>query len=160
VVELVTSKLLKLKLTVAVGSDHAGLVLRQALILEIQALGYDVLDFGAQTTESVDYPAFGYQVAQAVSSGLAWRGLLVCGSGIGMSIAANRYPKVRAALCMFGQMAQMARQHNDANVLVLGQRLIGPDVAKDCLKEFMITEFEGGRHARRVDKLGAVGFNG
>lgn len=142
------------KLTVAIGSDHAGLVLRQGLILEIEALGHEVLDFGTRTTESVDYPDFGYQVARAVSSGAAWRGVLICGSGIGMSIAANRYPKVRAALCLFGQMARMSRTHNDANVLVLGERLTGFDVAKDCLTEFLTTAFEGGRHVRRVDKLG------
>jgi ribose 5-phosphate isomerase B len=149
------------KLTVAIGSDHAGMVLRAALIPDIEALGYEVLDFGTRTAESVDYPDFGYQVARAVSSGAAWRGVLVCGSGIGMSMAANRYPKVRAALCLFGQMARMARTHNDANVLVLGERLTGLDVAKDCLKEFITTEFEGGRHTRRVDKLGEPqGFNG
>jgi ribose 5-phosphate isomerase B len=149
------------KLTVAIGSDHAGMVLRAALVSEIEALGYEVLDFGTHTTESVDYPDFGYQVARAVSSGAAWRGVLICGSGIGMSIAANRYPKVRAALCLFGQMARMARAHNDANVLVLGERLTGVDVAKDALKEFMATEFEGGRHARRVDKISEPqGFNG
>jgi ribose 5-phosphate isomerase B len=149
------------KLTVAIGSDHAGMALRAALIPDIEALGYEVLDFGTRTAESVDYPDFGYQVARAVSSGAAWRGVLICGSGIGMSIAANRYPKVRAALCLFGQMARLARAHNDANVLVLGERLTGLDVAKDCLKEFMTTEFEGGRHARRVDKLAEPqGFNG
>ncbi len=142
------------KSLVAIGSDHAGMVLRQGLIPEIEALGYIMMDFGTRTPESVDYPDIGYQVAQAVSSGEAWRGVLICGSGIGMSIAANRYPKVRAALCMFGQMARMSRLHNDANVLVLGERLIGFDVAKDCLTEFFKTEFEGGRHVPRVDKLG------
>jgi ribose 5-phosphate isomerase B len=149
------------KLTVAIGSDHAGINLREALVPDIEAMGYEVLDFGTRTAESVDYPDFGYQVARAVSSGAAWRGVLICGSGIGMSIAANRYPKVRAALCLFGQMARLSRSHNDANVLVLAERLTGLDVAKDCLAEFLNTEFLGGRHARRVDKLGEPqGFNG
>jgi ribose 5-phosphate isomerase B len=149
------------KLTVAIGSDHAGINLREALVPEIEALGFEVLDFGTRTTESVDYPDFGFQVARAVSSGAAWRGVLVCGSGIGITIAANRYPKVRAAHCLFGQMARLARTHNDANVLALGERLTGIEVAKDCLKEFLTTEFEGGRHVRRVDKLGEPqGFSG
>ncbi len=149
------------KLTVAIGSDHAGMILRAALVPEIEALGFEVLDFGTRTTESVDYPDFGYQVARAVSSGAAWRGIAICGSGIGISMAANRYPKVRAALCTFGQMARLARQHNDANVLALGERLTGVEVAKDILKEFLTTEFEGGRHIRRVDKLGEPqGFHG
>jgi ribose 5-phosphate isomerase B len=143
------------KLTVAIGADHAGIHLRQALMPDIEALGYELLDFGTHTAESVDYPDLGYQVAQAVSSGAAWRGVLICGSGIGMSIAANRDPQVRAALCLFGQMARFSRSHNDANILVLGERLTGVDVAKDCLREFLTTDFEGGRHVRRVDKLGA-----
>jgi ribose 5-phosphate isomerase B len=149
------------KWTVAIGSDHAGRVLREALMPEIEALGHEVLDFGTRTIDSVDYPDFGYQVARAISSGAAWRGVLVCGSGIGMSIAANRYPKVRAALCSFGQMARLARQHNDANILCLGERLTGVDVARDILREFLTTEFEGGRHGRRVDKLSEPqGFSG
>ena len=127
---------------------------------DIEALGHEVLDFGTRSDESVDYPDFGYQVARAISSGAAWRGVLICGSGIGMSMAANRYPKVRAALCSYGLMARLARQHNDANVLCLGERLTGIEVARDCLHEFLTTQFEAGRHARRVDKLSEPqGFN-
>ncbi|MEX6723086.1 ribose 5-phosphate isomerase B [Parapedomonas caeni] len=138
---------------VAIGSDHAGVTLKNLLIDDLKAAGFEVLDCGTNGTESVDYPDFGYAVTEAVASGRVWRGVVVCGSGIGISIAANRNPAIRAALCTSGLMARLARQHNDANVLALGERLIGADVARDCLKEFLATAFEGGRHQRRIDKL-------
>jgi ribose 5-phosphate isomerase B len=140
--------------TVAIGSDHAGVQLKGLLKAELAGLGYAVDDLGTHGGDSVDYPDFGTAVAQAVASGKAWRGVVICGSGIGISIAANRVPGARAALCTHGLMARLARQHNDANVLALGERLTGVDVAKDCLKEFLATPFEGGRHQRRVEKLG------
>jgi ribose 5-phosphate isomerase B len=140
--------------TVAVAADHAGLELKAILAQELASLGYDVLDLGTNTTDSVDYPDFANSLASTLREGRAKRGVLVCGSGIGMSIGANRHPGVRAALCHDITTARLSRQHNDANVLVLGARMTGVDVAKDCLKTFLATEFEGGRHQRRVAKLG------
>lgn len=139
--------------TVAVASDHAGLALKSVLAAELRASGHEVLDLGTDGPESVDYPDFGAAMARAIESGLASRGVVVCGTGIGISIAANRFAAVRAALCHDTTTARLARQHNDANVLALGARVIGEETAKDCLQAFLATEFEGGRHARRVDKL-------
>jgi len=138
---------------VAVAADHGGFDLKTILVAELGALGYAVLDLGTDGPAPVDYPDIAARLAQAITAGEASRGLLLCGSGIGISIAANRYPAIRAALCHDGLTARLARQHNDANVLVLGGRLIGPDLAKDCLQIFLSTAFEGGRHERRVAKL-------
>jgi len=138
---------------VAVAADHGGYELKSVLLPELRALGFDVLDLGTDSTASVDYPDFAEKVAQAVETGKARFGLLICGTGIGMSIAANRHRKVRAALCHDVTTARLARQHNDANVMTLGGRMIGTETAKDCLKTFLSTPFEGGRHARRVAKL-------
>lgn len=138
---------------IALASDHAGFALKARLLTALEAAGYPVLDLGAGGLESVDYPDFGYAAAQAIADGRAERAVIVCGSGIGISIAANRHPAARAALCQSGLMARLARQHNDANILALGARLIGEEVALDCLHEFLNTAFEGGRHQRRVDKL-------
>jgi ribose 5-phosphate isomerase B len=140
--------------TIAIAADHAGVSLKDTLKAELGELGFEVLDLGTHGPESVDYPDYADKLADALREGRAKRGVLVCGSGIGVSIAANRHPGVRAALCHDAVTARVARQHNDANVLVLGARTTGLDVAKDCLKVFMGTAFEGGRHARRVDKLG------
>lgn len=116
--------------------------------------GFDVLDLGANdATTSVDYPDFGYAMAAAIREGKANRGVLICGSGIGISISANREPMVRAALIHDALGARMCRQHNDANVLCMGERMIGIETARDCLNVFLKTPFEGGRHQRRVDKL-------
>ncbi len=139
--------------TVAVAADHAGFALKAKLADEIARLGYKTLDFGTNGPDSVDYPDFALAVATSIEERRAAWGVLICGSGIGMSIAANRNSKIRAALCHDGFSARLARQHNNANVLVLGARLIGEDVARDCLQIFLATEFEGGRHARRVAKL-------
>ncbi len=139
--------------TVAVGADHAGLDLKGALVLELRRLGFAVSDLGTHERDSVDYPDFAKRVADEVAAGNARWGVLVCGSGIGMSIAANRNPKIRAALCQDAAAARLARQHNDANVLALGARLIGEETARACLRTFLSTPFEGGRHARRVEKL-------
>jgi ribose 5-phosphate isomerase B len=140
--------------TVAVASDHAGLELKRALLPALAELGATVIDLGTAGPASVDYPDFAAALADAVTSGRAESGVLICGTGIGMSIAANRHRGIRAALCHDGLTARLARQHNDANVLVLGGRVIGIETAKDCLASFMATDFEGGRHARRVAKLG------
>lgn len=139
---------------VAVASDHAGLDLKREVLAELDSHNMTVLDLGTDGPESVDYPDYGYAVGEAVAAGRAEMGVIVCGTGIGISIAANRTSGVRAALCCDTTMARLSRQHNDANVLALGARLIGAEVAKDCLKVFLETDFEGGRHERRVAKLG------
>lgn len=140
--------------TIAIASDHAGYDLKSFLAERVTELGFAVLDLGAADgTESVDYPDFGYAMAAALRDGRVKRGILICGTGIGISIAANRHPDVRAALVHDAFGARMARLHNDANVVVFGGRTTAPDVALDCLRVFLETDFEGGRHARRVDKL-------
>jgi ribose 5-phosphate isomerase B len=138
---------------VAIAADHGGYELKTALLPELKALGLEVLDLGTNSTDSVDYPNFANAVAEALSSGRAQRGMLICGTGIGMSIAANRYRHVRCALAHDVTTAQLARRHNDANVLALGARVLGVEVAKACLRTFFTTAFEGRRHARRVAQL-------
>lgn len=141
------------KPTVAFAADHAGLELKNLLRDELKAQGYAIVDLGTLSSDSVDYPDFGRALGEAIARGDAQYGVAVCGSGIGISIAANRIPGCRAALVHDSLSARLSRQHNDANVLALGARLIGVDTAKDCLKTFLETAFEGGRHARRVAKL-------
>jgi len=138
---------------IAVASDHAGFDLKEILKRDLQEAGLEVLDLGTNSTQSVDYPDFGMAMADAVASGKAERGVLVCGTGIGISMAANRNPKVRAALVHDVTSARLSRLHNDANVVAFGQRLIGTETAREALKVFLGTEFEGGRHANRVAKL-------
>src|SRR5579864_9354912 len=130
--------------TIAIAADHGGFDLKSLLVPELRGLGYEVLDLGTMSHDSVDYPDFAATLAGAIGDGRAARGVLVCGTGIGMSIAANRHRGIRAALVHDGTGARLARQHNDAKVLVLGGRVIGPEVAKDCIKTFFTTEFEGG----------------
>ncbi len=139
--------------TIAIAADHAGYALKAMLSGELERLGYGVLDLGTHGGDSVDYPDFAAAVARAIETGQAGRGVLVCGTGIGMGMAANRHRAVRAAVCHDVSSARLARLHNDANVLALGARLIGEQVAKDCLAAFLGTAFEGGRHARRVAKM-------
>ena len=141
--------------TVAVGADHAGFELKSALSAVLADLDYGVLDLGTNASESVDYPDFANAVAGALTSGAARYGLLICGSGIGMSIAANRHAGIRAANCLDERMAALAREHNDANILCLGSRLLDPDQAKKIVWTFLETPFGGGRHRRRVDKIEA-----
>jgi ribose 5-phosphate isomerase B len=139
---------------IAIACDHAGLDLKSDLAAVLRERGFDVVDLGTHGTASVDYPDFADALADALAAGRAGRGVLVCGSGIGISIAANRHRHVRAALCHDATSARLAREHNDANVLVLGARTTGAEVARDCLATFLSTPFAGGRHARRVAKLG------
>ena len=141
--------------TVALAADHAGYELKQSLAEELVSLGYRLVDLGTNGPESVDYPDYGRAMAEALASKRAPRGVIVCGTGIGISIAANRNPAVRAALCHDSTTARLARQHNDANVLAIGARVTGLETAKDMLRAFLDTPFEGGRHGRRVEKLGA-----
>ena len=138
---------------IAVASDHAGFDLKEILKRDLQEAGLEVLDLGTSSTQSVDYPDFGTAMADAVASGKAQRGVLVCGTGIGISMAANRNPKVRAAVVHDVTSARLSRLHNDANVVAFGQRVIGTETAREALKVFLGTEFEGGRHANRVAKL-------
>jgi len=140
---------------IALASDHAGITLKTVLADELRHQGYAVLDLGTDTTGSVDYPDYGYRMAAALAEAKAGRGVLVCGTGIGISIAANRFPWVRAALCHDVTSARFSREHNDANVVAFGERLIGVEVAKEALHVFLNTPFAGDRHVRRVDKLGA-----
>ena len=139
--------------TVAVASDHAGFALKTALADDLRALGHQVLDLGPASTEPVDYPDFGHALARSVATGKAEMGVAICGSGIGISIALNRHRGVRAALCHDSLSARLSRQHNNANVLALGGRLIGVETARDALRTFLETPFDGGRHTARVDKI-------
>ena len=140
--------------SIALASDHAGYALKALLVDELRSQGHDVLDLGPDSEASVDYPDFGRALGEAVASGRAEKGIAICGSGIGISIAANRVAGVRCALVTSGLMARLARQHNDANCIALGSRIIGIETARDCVAEFLNTPFEGGRHAGRVAKLG------
>lgn len=142
--------------TVAIACDHAGINLKSVLKQDLEDLGYSPLDLGTNGPESVDYPDFGQAMGEAIADGRADMGVLVCGSGIGISIAANRNPAVRAAVVTNALTAQLSRLHNDANVVCFGERLVGSEIARDAMKVFLETEFEGGRHARRVDKLSAT----
>jgi ribose 5-phosphate isomerase B len=139
---------------IAIASDHGGFDLKTQLKQELERLGFEPLDLGTDGPASVDYPDFAVKLVQALKAGDAARGVLICGSGIGISIAANRHSHIRAALCHDHLTARLARWHNDANVLCLGGRTTGVDVARDCLQVFLGTEFEGGRHQNRVAKLG------
>jgi ribose 5-phosphate isomerase B len=138
---------------VALGSDHAGVAMKAMLKEALEAAGHPTLDLGTNGPESVDYPDFADAVAKAVTDGRARFGVLVCGTGIGISIAANRNPGIRCALVHDVTGARLCREHNDANVLALGARMTGPEVALDALRAFLATPFGGGRHERRVKKL-------
>jgi ribose 5-phosphate isomerase B len=138
---------------IAVGSDHAGLEMKTEIVSLLKDLGHEYADYGTDTPQSVDYPDFGEKVSQAVSTGRAERGILICGTGIGMSIVANKFPNIRAALCNELFSAKMSRLHNDANVLVLGGRIIGKDLAKEIVRTWITTPFEAGRHLDRLKKI-------
>jgi ribose 5-phosphate isomerase B len=138
--------------TVAIACDHGGFALKQALKVALPELKW--LDLGTDSAESVDYPDFGNKLADAIRDGKAARGILICGSGVGISIAANRHAHIRCALVHDVTGARLCRQHNDANVLALGGRMIGEAVAKECVEAFLSTAFDGGRHQKRIDKLG------
>ena len=138
---------------IALSADHAGFELKDQLAAWLGELGHEVIDLGTNSAQSVDYPDFGARLARAVASGEADRGIAVCGSGIGISIAVNRNPACRCARVDDPLSAQLAREHNDANGLALGARLIGGDMARACVAAFLGTDFSGGRHQRRVDLL-------
>ena len=138
---------------IAIGSDHAGFGLKEDILGLLKGLNIDIVDCGTNTTESVDYPDFGARVSELVSSGKVERGILICGTGLGMSMVANKYPNVRAALCNDLFSAKMSRMHNDANILVMGGRVIGKDLAAEIVKVWLSTPFEGERHLKRLHKI-------
>jgi ribose 5-phosphate isomerase B len=141
---------------IAVGCDHAGVSLKKEIIPLLEEMGIEWEDYGTKDEASCDYPDFGEKVAEAVSTGRVDRGILICGTGIGMSIVANKFPGVRAALCSEEYSAKMSRLHNDANVLVLPGRVIEEETARKIVKVWFETDFEGGRHQRRLDKIKAI----
>lgn len=141
---------------IAFACDHAGVDLKTALISKAASLGFAVEDLGPHTTDSVDYPDYAHRLCHWVQNDASRSGVLICGSGIGMSIAANRHEQIRAALCHNIETATLCRQHNDANVLCIGARMVSEDTALACLEAFLKTAFEGGRHARRLDKINAL----
>ncbi len=138
---------------IVIASDHAALEMKAVLVAHLQADGHEVVDLGPGGVDSVDYPDYGYKIAEAIAAGRAVRGNAVCGSGVGISISVNRHPACRCALVSEPLSARLAREHNDANVIAMGARLIGPEMAKACVDTFLSTPFGGGRHQRRVDKL-------
>jgi ribose 5-phosphate isomerase B len=139
---------------IVIASDHAGIALKKQIEAQLIRMGWDVTDLGTHTNDSVDYPDYANALSAALLSGQAGRGILICGSGIGMSIAANRHKGIRAALCHNAETARLARLHNDANVLCLGARLLEAKDAEAIVELFLTTDFEGGRHLRRVEKMG------
>lgn len=138
---------------VAIGSDHAGLELKEEIIRLLSDMKFECIDYGTNGVQSVDYPDFGDRVSREVSAGNVDRGILICGTGIGMSIVANKFPNIRASLCNELFSARMSRRHNDANILVIGGRIVGKDLAKAIVKVWFNTEFEGGRHQNRLHKI-------
>lgn len=140
-------------MTISLGSDHAGFAYKEAIKAMLSADGHKVIDVGTTSEDSVDYPDYGHAAAELVRTGQAQIGVLVCGSGIGISIAANKVHGIRAANCTSTTMAQLARQHNDANMVAVGQRLVSEEEALSIVRAFLETPFEGGRHQRRVDKI-------
>jgi ribose 5-phosphate isomerase B len=143
---------------IAIASDHAAVELKAQLVAHLRGRGLDVLDLGPASADSVDYPTYGYKLAEAVASGAAEKGIALCGSGIGISIAINRHPDCRCALVSEPLSAALAREHNDANILAMGARIIGPEMAKACTDAFLGTRFAGGRHQRRIDLLSSPSF--
>jgi len=139
---------------IAFGCDHAGLILKNELIEAAKSFGYPAFDCGTKTLDSVDYPDFANKVVQTLKTDQATLGVLVCGTGIGMSIAANRHPDIRAAVCHTELEARLAREHNNANILCIGSRILGTDQAKSCLAAFLSAHFMNGRHTQRVIKMG------
>lgn len=136
---------------IAIGSDHGGLALKKSILALLQELGHEGEDVGCFETDSVDYPEFADIVCKKVAKGDVDKGILICGTGIGMSMAANRNENIRAALCCEQYSARMSREHNDANVLCLGERVTGPGIAKEIVRTWLTTPFSGGRHLRRIE---------
>lgn len=138
---------------ISIGCDHAGFKLKSNVVARLKELNYEIMDFGTYSEESVDYPDFAFPTAESVASGESKFGVLICGTGIGVSITANKVEGIRAANCCNEEMAKMARLHNDANMIALGARLVDLETAMNLIKIFLETEFEGGRHTKRVEKI-------
>ena len=143
---------------IVVGSDHAAFELKEAIKEKLISEGHEVIDVGCDSTESVDYPKYGHAVGRTVASGEAERGIAVCGSGIGISIACNKVPGIRAALCTSVEMAEMCRRHNNANVVCMGARMISQELAFDIIDTWMTTDFEAGKHLRRINEIEDIWF--
>ena len=143
---------------IVVGSDHAAYELKEAIKEKLTKEGHEVIDVGCDSTESVDYPKYGHAVGRTVASGEAERGIAVCGSGIGISIACNKVPGIRAALCTSVEMAEMCRRHNNANIVCMGARMISQELAFDIIDKWMTTDFEGGKHLRRINEIEDLDF--
>ena len=143
---------------IAIGCDHAAYELKEAIKEKLTSEGHEVIDVGCHSTESVDYPKYGHAVGRMVASGEAERGIAVCGSGIGISIACNKVPGIRAALCTSVEMAEMCRRHNNANVICMGARMISQELAFDIIDKWMTAEFEGGKHLRRIGEIEDLDF--
>jgi len=143
----------KKKIKISIGSDHAGYLIKQEIIEFLLNNGYDINDVGCYSEKSVDYPKFGHEVGKNIISGIASKGIVVCGSGIGISIAANKIKGIRAALCFTKEHAKMSRLHNNSNILALGSRIDGGDNIIDILNVWLNTDFEGGRHKERIEKI-------
>jgi ribose 5-phosphate isomerase B len=142
---------------IAIGCDHAGYELKKEIIETLVKWGYEIVDFGTNCKDySVDYPDYGLAVAKAIKNGECEKGIIICGTGIGISISANKIPSIRAALCTNSYMAKMSREHNDANVLALGSRIVGFGLALDIVETWLKTDFLGGRHKIRVDKIDEI----
>ena len=138
---------------IAIASDHGGYNLKKDILALLKELGYDVDDMGPQSPDSVDYPDYGISLAQVVVEGKVPRGIVICGTGIGMSIVVNRFPGIRGTLCSDLYTAKLCREHNDSNILIMGGRVVGHDLAKEIVKTWLNTPFEGGRHQKRLDKI-------
>ena len=141
---------------IAIGNDHVATALKRAITEQLQTLGHEVINFGTDTEERIDYPIPAKKVADAVASGVCERGVLICGTGIGISLAANKVKGIRAAVCSETYSAKMARSHNNANIIAFGARVVGEEVAKAIVETFLTTEYEGGRHQRRVDMIARI----
>ena len=141
---------------IAIGNDHVALEMKQQISAYLEELGHEVIDFGTHTPERCDYPVYGEQVANAVVSGQAERGILICGTGVGISLSANKVRGIRAVVCSEPYTAMLSRQHNNTNVLAFGARVIGIELAKMIVREWLAGEFEGGRHQRRIDMIDAI----
>ena len=140
-------------MTIAIGCDHAGFQYKEGIVAMLQAQGHMVLDFGTHSADSVDYPDFAHAVATAVESGQAEKGVLLCGSANGVAITANKHQQIRCAICWTEEIAALARQHNDANIIALPARFVSEILAQAMVRVFLSTDFEGGRHTRRVEKI-------
>jgi ribose 5-phosphate isomerase B len=145
---------------IAMGNDHTALEMKLKIKAYIESKGYEVMDFGTHTADDCDYPVFGEKVGRAVAGGDAALGILICGTGVGISLAANRVPGIRAVVCSEPYSAVLSRQHNDTNVLAFGARVIGIELAKMIVDQWLAAEFEGGRHRHRVDMISAIGIGG